>query len=220
MPWPVALLAVLGAGNLLALTLDLPVLEWLTKPLLAPLLAAHLWRATGTRHRLVLAGLGLATAGDTALLMDGPAAFVAGLACFLGTQICYIVAFVAAGARDHLRARPKVLTGYLGAWLVANVALAPSLTAPMIPLIALYSLALVLMAATARVLGARPACGGAVFVVSDLLVGLGAAGVDFAGRPVAVMLTYVVAQFLLVDAFVRPSRGAGEDRPHGSRAPA
>ncbi|GGZ37826.1 hypothetical protein GCM10010365_68250 [Streptomyces poonensis] len=68
----------------------------------------------------------------------------------------------------------------------------------MIPVIALHSLVLMLMATTARVRGARAAWGsgpggaarggaargGVVFVGVDLLVGPGAAGVDFTGRPV------------------------------------
>ncbi|MEU9592360.1 hypothetical protein AB0D84_21975 [Streptomyces sp. NPDC048193] len=71
MPLPIALFGVTALVNLLAVAADLPACEWATKPLLAPLLALHLWRTTGGRHRSVLAGLGLATAGDVALLLDG-----------------------------------------------------------------------------------------------------------------------------------------------------
>ncbi|MFG3157378.1 hypothetical protein ACGF7W_35700 [Streptomyces sp. NPDC048219] len=66
MPLPIALFGVTALVNLLAVAADLPAWEWATKPLLAPLLALHLWRTTGGRHRSVLAGLGLATAGDVA----------------------------------------------------------------------------------------------------------------------------------------------------------
>ncbi|MFF0167654.1 hypothetical protein [Streptomyces prasinus] len=64
-----------------------PVVERVTGPLLGPLLAVHLWRTAGTRHRSVLAGfLGLAAAGDAALPLTGPIVFAAGTTCLPGTS--------------------------------------------------------------------------------------------------------------------------------------
>ncbi|WP_189866069.1 hypothetical protein [Streptomyces poonensis] len=40
--------------------MDPPAPEWVTEPLLVPLLAVVLCRTTGTRHGSVLAGAGLA----------------------------------------------------------------------------------------------------------------------------------------------------------------
>lgn len=194
--------AVLAALNLAGVALHQELLEWCTKPLLAPLLAAYLWRCTRRDHPAVLAGLALATAGDVALLLPGAGAFVAGIACFLGTQLCYITAFVQQGAVAHLRARPLLCAACLAVWAAANAALLPHL-GPLAWAVAPYSLALVTMAATAQVRGPGAAWGGAVFVASDLLIGLGAAGAEFPGRPVLVMATYALAQFLLVDAFTR-----------------
>ncbi len=79
----------LAALNLAGVALHQELLEWCTKPLLAPLLAVYLWRFTRRDHPAVLAGLALAAAGDVALLLPGAGAFVAGIACFLGTQLCY-----------------------------------------------------------------------------------------------------------------------------------
>ncbi|MFC9469064.1 lysoplasmalogenase family protein [Streptomyces coelicoflavus] len=217
MPLPVLFFGTVAALDLLAVTLDLTLLEWLTKPLLAPVLLVYLWRATGTRHRLVMAGLALAAAGDVLLMLEGPVTFVVGTACFLGMQTCYISAFVGAGAVGHLKANRRVPAGYLVVWVAVNVALTHLLNPMMTVLVALYSLALVLMAVAAHVLGREAAWGGAVFVASDLLVGLGAAGIEFTGRPALVMITYSAAQFLVTDAFVRTCRGADGDRPRGSR---
>ncbi|PWI06596.1 hypothetical protein DIZ27_32565 [Streptomyces sp. NWU339] len=75
------------------------------------------------------------------------------------------------------------------------------------------SAALVTMAATACVTGPRAARGGVLFLGSDLLVGLGAAGAECAGRQVLVTATYVVAQFLLVDACARAPAAQGTARP-------
>lgn len=80
--------AVLCVVELIGVATGRHAVEWAAKPLLAPLLAAHLWRLTGTRHAYVLIGLLLAAAGDIALLIPGTPAFGIGLALFLGAQLC------------------------------------------------------------------------------------------------------------------------------------
>ncbi|MBA0051270.1 lysoplasmalogenase [Streptomyces sp. AJS327] len=201
MPVPLVVFAVLAAADLTAVMADWPVLEWCAKPLLAPVLALHLWRTTGRRHPHVLAGLGFATAGDVALLLPGAVAFVVGLLFFLGAQLCWITAFVRAGAVGHLRARRPLCAAYLLAWVVACAALAPALGPALGTAVTGYALALLTMALTAHVLGTAAAWGGLVFVVSDLLIGLGVAGLGFPGRGALVMLTYCAALALLTLAF-------------------
>lgn len=209
-PLPLAAFALLAVANVTAVAVGSLPLEWATKPLLAPALAVYLWRATGTRHALVLAGLGFATAGDVTLLVPGAAAFAVGIGFFLGAQICWTSAFVRAGAVAHLRARRPLCAVWLGVWAAATAVLAPLLGPPMGVAIGVYGLALVVMALTAHAKGRRAAWGGAVFVLSDALIGAGAAGAEFPGRPVLVMATYTAALFLLVTAFAPP---------HGARAP-
>ncbi|MEU6523487.1 lysoplasmalogenase family protein [Streptomyces sp. NPDC046924] len=77
------------------------------------------------------------------------------------------------------------------------------------------SAALVTTAAAACVMGPRAARGGVLFLGSDLLVELGAAGAKFTSRQVLVMATCVVAQFLLVDACVRTPAAQGTAHPAG-----
>ncbi|MEU6404324.1 lysoplasmalogenase family protein [Streptomyces sp. NPDC046985] len=229
-PPPLTAFAVLAAVDVAAVAADLRPLEWLVKPLLAPVLALHLWRRTGARRPFALAGLGLAAAGDAALLAPGAAAFAAGLALFLGAQICWSAEFLRAGALRRLRSRRLLSTGYLVAWAAAVAVLAPSLGPWLGLAVAVYALALLTMALTAWALGRRAACGGLVFLASDLLVGLGAARLDFPGRAVAVMATYATALFLLVTAFAAddgidelrplPDRAERETAPEGSAVPA
>ncbi|MGZ0204727.1 lysoplasmalogenase family protein [Streptomyces sp. RM1] len=195
------LFAALAAADIAGVAAGRPALEWVAKPLLAPVLALHLWRRTGTRHTPVLAGLVLAAAGDVALLLPGTAAFATGLAFFLGAQLCWISAFLRAGALGHLRPRRLVRAAHLVVWAGAVAALAPALGPARGCAVAVYALALLTMALTARVLGPRALWGGLVFVASDSLVGLGAAGLDFPGRAVLVMLTYTSALTLLATAF-------------------
>ncbi|MFI2641728.1 lysoplasmalogenase family protein [Streptomyces sp. NPDC018610] len=214
MPPLIAVFAAPAALDIAGVTAGWPVLEWLTKPLLAPVLAVHLWRRTGTAHVPVLAGLALAAAGDVALLLPGPAAFAAGLAFFLGAQLCWTAAFSRAGAWPYLRGRRVLCAVHLAVWAAAVAAMAPALGPVTGVAVACYGLALLTMALSARVLGTGAAWGGAVFVVSDLLVGLGAAGLDFTGRDVTVMVTYTAALALLVTAF---AEGAGPDDRRGAQ---
>ncbi|MFJ3647024.1 lysoplasmalogenase family protein [Streptomyces murinus] len=204
----IVVFAVLCVVELIGVATGRHAVEWVAKPLLAPLLAAHLWRLTGTRHAYVLTGLLLAAAGDIALLIPGTPAFGTGLALFLGAQLCWITAFLRAGALGHLRTRPAVCAAYLAVWAAAVAALGPALGSA----VAIYALALLTMALTARVLGPKALWGGLVFVASDSLIGLGAAGLDFPGRSTLCMTTYIAALALLVTAFT------AYPHPHPTRA--
>lgn len=101
-----------AAANLLANAADHRVAELVTKPLLMPLLAAHLWQATTAQGRrtprLILAALALSTGGDVALLGTGTGWFLTGMALFLGAHLCYVAAFTRHGAAAALR-RPPLL---------------------------------------------------------------------------------------------------------------
>jgi uncharacterized membrane protein YhhN len=87
-------------------------------------------------------------------------------------------------------------------WLVLNVVLGPSLGALQVP-IAVYSAALTTMAACAVATGRRRiGVGGVLFLVSDLLIGLGAADLDVPASGFLVMSTYALAQLLIVTGWV------------------
>lgn len=200
-----AFLAVTVA-NLAAHTTDSRLGVLLTKPLLMPLLAGYLWYAAADRgrraDRLVLAALAFSTGGDVALLADGTAAFLTGMVLFLAAHLCYIAAFTRGGAAHALR-RPPLLAAPLGYAVATAAALTwmwPGLTDAGLALpVAGYAVALATMAATAAPHGPRVALGGALFLVSDLLIAVGVAGVaELPGPPVWVMATYCAGQALIV----------------------
>ncbi|TBL27758.1 lysoplasmalogenase [Verrucosispora sp. SN26_14.1] len=188
-PWLGAFLVV-AVVELIAVAVDATPVQWLAKPLLAPLLLAWLWRVRG-QTGLVAVALVFATAGDIALLVPGEVAFLVGMGCFLGTQLALITAFV------RLR-RPPVpaLVGYLLLWAGAMALLWPRLGDLRWPVLG-YGLALTLMAATATAVNRRVAVGAALFLVSDLLIGLGAAGTTLPAHGVLVMTTYSAALLLI-----------------------
>jgi len=189
--------------NLVSVTADVRWLEVVTKPLLCGLLLVWAWLACERRPPgLLMAGLVAALVGDELLGPDGSVWFIAGMGAFLVMQVCYVVGFVRLGAVDRLRERRWVIAAWALLWLVLNVVLGPSLGALQIP-IAVYSAALTTMAACAVATGDRRiGVGGVLFLISDTLIGLGAADVHVPASGFLVMSTYAVAQLLIVTGWV------------------
>ncbi|MFI6069597.1 lysoplasmalogenase [Micromonospora sp. NPDC051227] len=197
---------VVTAANLLANATGGGLAFLLTKPLLMPLLAAYLWRVSAERaarpDRLLLAALAFATGGDVALMIDGTGWFLAGMACFLGTHICYLTAFTRHGAATALRRTPLVAVplGYAVLTVVALTWMWAGLTDVGLAVpVAGYAIALAAMASTAATQGWRVGLGAALFLGSDLLIAAGVAEVaQPPGAPVLVMATYAAGQALIV----------------------
>ncbi|MEU7866265.1 lysoplasmalogenase [Dactylosporangium sp. NPDC049140] len=175
------------AVELTGVATDVHVLQWIAKPLMAPILIWYLKKGGPVTIALVFA-----TIGDIVLLIPG--AFLFGMAAFLGTQVALLVAFL----RDH-RPRALAVAGYAVLWAGANAALWGELGALRGPILG-YSLALVSMACAATGVSVRAGAGGALFLVSDLLIGVGAAGLHFPGRDLVVMATYAAALYLIATA--------------------
>jgi uncharacterized membrane protein YhhN len=189
MSLPLRLFFAAAAVELTGVALAWHPLQWIAKPLLAPLLLWYLHRKAGMS--LIGWGLVFAFAGDVALLVPGLVPFLLGMACFLGTQICFLLAF--------RRRAPLLLPAAIGygvLWATLNVLLWPSLGALRVPIL-VYSLALSAMAAAAAGVSRVVALGAALFLLSDLLIGLGAADLDFPGRDLIVMTTYIAALLLI-----------------------
>lgn len=192
---PLMLFAVAAAVEIVAVAADWTALQWVAKPLLAPLLIWHL--LSHGRPDVISLGLVFATAGDVALLLDGQPAFLTGMLFFLGAQLSFIAGFVR-------RSRPLwwAYAGYGLLWAVANAALWERLGALRVPVL-LYSLALTAMAAAAAGVCRRVALGGALFLISDLLIGLGAADLRAPAHGVLVMTTYAAALVLIATGWAR-----------------
>jgi uncharacterized membrane protein YhhN len=176
------------------------------KPMLMPALLAWALRASREESgpgipRLLLVGLIAATAGDILLLGGQRAWFLAGMLAFLVMQGAYGSGFARLGAVDGLRRSPRPAVAYGAVWLGANVALGPRLGSLRGP-VAGYSLALAAMAALAAGLGAQGGAGGALFLLSDALIGARVAGLEVPAGEALVMATYLAAQYLLVSAWL------------------
>ncbi|MFF2370289.1 lysoplasmalogenase [Agromyces sp. NPDC058110] len=226
-----------------------------TKALLMPLLALGVVLAARRTRPvplalpwMLLAAIALSWAGDVALSFPGM--FVVGLGAFLLAHVAYITVFVRlpgrgggrsddgrsgdgqdrgtvrSGIAASTRRRPPLWTLVYVVWFGGFIALLGPHTGALLVPVALYGLVLGLMAAFAAARGPVMAIGGALFVTSDSVLGLGRflPGYDFALHDLTVMTTYLAAQLLIaigvlaaLRASARPSREP--DRPVAATAP-
>ncbi|MEU9414354.1 lysoplasmalogenase [Streptomyces sp. NPDC048272] len=195
-----AAFAVAAAVDLGSLLADWHLGHVIAKPLLMPLLVAHVI-ALGAPRPLVAALL-FGWGGDLALLFDADIAFLIGMGSFALGHVCYLVLF-------GRRATNPFLGAAYALALIGTVALLWSdLPAELRVPVAGYSLLLTAMAYRSSALGARAGIGGALFLLSDTLIATGVAEWPQLPRPdFWIMATYLAAQYLLATG-VR-ARGAG-----------
>ncbi|MFE6848484.1 lysoplasmalogenase [Streptomyces sp. NPDC057686] len=162
----------------------------LAKPLLMPLLVAHV--ITRRAPRLLVAALLFGWGGDLALLFDAEPAFLVGMGSFAAGHVCYLVLF--GRARTHPALGGAYAVALLGTVGLLWGDLPDDLRIP----VAGYSLLLTAMAYRSSALGLRAGLGGALFLLSDTLIATGVAAWPQLPRPdFWIMATYVAAQYLL-----------------------
>jgi uncharacterized membrane protein YhhN len=192
----------IATAHLVSLETGPSWLEWVTKALLIPTLAVWAWKQRAPR--LIIVGLLFSAAGDITLQAanGGQTLFLLGMGFFAAAHVCYVTYFVRSGALATLRRRWWIPAAYLVIWLVLVVVLWPDLGALQIP-VAAYSLLLIATAITSAGVGLRTGLGGALFLVSDALLGAGKAGIDlFPHTDLAIMATYIGAQYLIASGAI------------------
>ncbi|TQF68436.1 lysoplasmalogenase [Rhodococcus spelaei] len=209
--------AAVSVIHLAAQLVDADGVANVTQWFLMPLLAGFLALATATPRtrlvRLTLLALGLSWLGDTAPdLADGDTAFLVMIGFFLLAQLAYIAAFWPYRAASVLR-RPAA-AGYVAVIVALVAACAPGAGTLLAPAL-VYGFCLGTMAVLSTALGRVAAVGGALFLLSDSMIALGAFA-DWFHPPVEgfwVMLTYIAGQVLIVLgvlAVVRSTAGTPE----------
>lgn len=190
---------------LVAQATDLGSVSTFLKPLLMLLLlAAFLFSLPRVRSELALLGsLGIlfSWAGDVTLGAPGDLSFLVGLGFFLLAHVAYIVLFL---RRLRMRRLRPVALVYLAWWVALVVVLAPHLGALLVP-VAVYGLVLGSMGAIGLSCNRWIAIGGALFVISDTLLGLNRflPGFELWQVHTIIMLTYLAAQGLIAYGAIR-----------------
>ncbi|MGV9314074.1 lysoplasmalogenase [Streptomyces sp. NPDC003691] len=221
---------VLTAAFALALLADLGSLlagaeagHRIAKPLLMPLIAALVLVRGGPR--LLVVALLFGWGGDVFLLSGAEWAFLTGMGSFAVGHLCYLALFAAVRGG----AAPARWTGpvYGTALVVLVVLLWPGLPAELRVPVAGYAALLTTMAWRSAALGPLAGVGGALFLVSDLIIATGVA--DWPQLPAPdfwIMLLYSAGQLLLalgvLSATGRPAGTAPDEitAPDAAAAPA
>ncbi len=191
---------VVGLRNWIAVAREQPRGIYVCKPLtLVLMIGAAITldpRSSSTRNWFVIA-LVLSLAGDVFLMLPTDA-FVAGLSAFLLAHVAYVVGINQSSAGNWLLAIPVVVVAtVLGVRLVRGIRGRghPELVAPVVA----YVLTILVMVSSAVASGnVMMAIGAVSFMVSDALIGEHRFVRERAWQPVAIMVTYHLAQALLV----------------------
>lgn len=193
----------------------LPILHYIAKPLLLPMLMGWLLfsKAKSNGWKLLLAGLVFSWLGDIALLLEDkwPMLFIAGLGCFLLTHVIYIVYFLSirSSAPSLLKKYPWLFIPVAAYGITLVTILYPSLGTLKVPVIAYATVICTMLICSLHIypkLNRKSGClfisGAVFFVVSDSLLAVNKFYESFSGAGVLIMLTYCLAQYCIVKACI------------------
>ena len=191
---------VVALGNWISVARKLQTGMYIAKPLTLVLMigaALALDPMSSTARTWFVIALVLSLAGDVFLMLPRDA-FVPGLVSFLLAHIAYVVGLNQDSDGRWLFALPVVLiAGVLGTRLVRGIR-AGGHNELVVPVIA-YVLTILVMVSSAVASGnAAGAVGAVLFMTSDSLIGENRFVVARPWQPVAIMVTYHLAQALLV----------------------
>jgi len=202
--------------NCIGIAADIPVLHYITKPLLIPLLVLLLLFTTtnAPRKKLLLIGLVFSWLGDLFLLFEEKNAlfFIFGLVFFLTTHIFYIIYFLTIQSPhiSFLKKQPWLILLVTGYGILLVWFLYPHLKELKIPVIVYAMVICTMLLCSIHIFLKvnRPAnslyvTGAAFFVLSDSLLAVNKFYQPFAYAGVFIMLTYCAAQFCIVKGFIK-----------------
>lgn len=201
--------SLIGALNILSAIIEQPMLRTVTKPLLMPMLMLYVFSQTHIliRNKLIFI-LIFAWLGDMFLLIPGnsPLYFQLGLGSFLVMQIAYIRLFSSQSSAGYFDLRQWFSLPIIPVliYVIGFLAfLLPLISAALYIPVSLYALALGAMLYSAFLRKKDSSynlifIGAIFFVISDSLLALAKFYFSFSGNSIYVMLTYILAQLLLI----------------------
>jgi uncharacterized membrane protein YhhN len=198
--------------NLLGNIIPLPLLQYTTKPLLMPLLAAALISSGSisiNNRKLLLAGIFFSWVGDILLMFDykGTDYFIGGLASFLCAHIMYIIYFVTTKGQQPslLKKRPLLILAVLAYTLALILLLYPALGPMRLPVLVYAGVIATMLLCSLHAFAQLPVqaarlmvTGAAFFVLSDSLLAINRFYQPYPIAGTLIMLTYCIAQFCIV----------------------
>lgn len=214
--------------NLVALSYGNNLVASIAKPLLMPFLAltAYFWLKENDvpwskLSASLISALAFGTIGDIFLMFSGKGFFIAGMAAFFAGHVCYSIVLLkllkgrkpSGNMRDLGIVAVAVMAMMILMWVAAKQVLSFKLDIAMGLIVFIYALAFpanVYFSAYGTIFY-KPlwitAFGYLFFAFSDGLIGLNVfRGINFDSRHLLVMLTYIVAQAMIVCGIAKSIR--------------
>lgn len=191
--------------------------DYFLKPLLLPVLmtAVVLHTKASALRSIILTGLFFSFAGDTLLMFEEKHAlfFIGGLVCFLITHLLYCWYFLKASAStaSYIRNKPIIILLVILYTTGLLYLLFPTLGDLKIPVL-LYAtvLSLMLLCSIHAINSFKVSwyfvTGALFFVISDSLLALNKFYAPFSYAGFFIMLTYCLAQFLIVKGYIKNNK--------------
>jgi len=194
-------------------------MRYVTKPLLMPLLCAYFLAAVKNIagfNRNIIVALFFSWVGDILLMLDSGNSlfFILGLSSFLIAHIFYIFFFHAVRLAEAIKSKGFLLIPVVVYYAVLISILSPGLGDMKLP-VRVYGVVICFMLMLAlhmffirnKKAGSLMAFGAFLFVISDSILAVNKFYTSFSEAGVLVMLTYGIAQLLIVEGAVMYNRG-------------
>jgi alkenylglycerophosphocholine hydrolase len=158
----------------------------------------------GITGKLLTLGFLLSSVGDIALTWNAELAFMIGLGFFLLAHVTYIVVF-SRKIKWDVRRIPFFLFA-IGAGITMSILLGPHLGAMAVPVYIYLTVITIMVLFSGLRTEVSPLLmlGALTFMVSDAMIAVHKFLQPFPGAKHGIMITYYLAQFLIVWAFMRP----------------
>jgi len=207
---------IIVAANSIGIAADMPMLHFITKPLLIPVLVLLVvfTKTVAPRQSLLITGLVFSWLGDMFLLFEyrNTLFFIFGLLCFLTTHVFYITWFlkIKSPGISLLKKQPLLFIAVVGYGITLVWFLYPHLGDLKIPVMVYATVICTMLLCSLHIFLKvnKPAnvlylLGAALFVLSDSLLALNKFYQPFAFAGVLIMLTYCGAQYFIVTGFIK-----------------
>jgi uncharacterized membrane protein YhhN len=208
--WLIFFITIL-TGNLIGIQLNNGLLQYVTKPLIIPVLAGYFLSqinaVTSSLKKWIIAALFFSWAGDVLLMFvsKNEIFFLLGLASFLIAHIFYIVFFHHVRVRENIKSNPWLLVIVVIYYAALFSWLSPFLGKMKLPvriygivISIMFMLAMHMLSIKNKIAGKWMMWGALLFVISDSVLAINKFYQPFEAANVIIMLTYGLAQLFIV----------------------
>lgn len=218
--WIIAFLIAL-VTDIVGIQMDNEILQYLSKPLIIPFLAAYFFSETGNisskLQKWILLALFFSWGGDVLLMFQGQRDifFLLGLSSFLAAHIFYIIFFYKVRLAEKVKRSIWLLLVVIIYYAALITWLSPYLNEMEWPvriygvvISIMFMLAMHMLYINNRNAGKWMMIGALLFVISDSVLAVNKFYQAFETAGIVIMLTYGLAQFLIVEGAIRYIRSS------------